>query len=91
MTFFEMKNQKPFQKNCIFEKKNFMTIERTKNEIIVRLSPKVDLVDLQNMLDFLKYKELTANSNANQQDVDELSKIVNKSMMSKISLRQQIK
>ncbi len=68
-----------------------MTIERTKNEIIVRLSPKVDLVDLQNMLDFLKYKELTANSNANQQDVDELSKIVNKSMMSKISLRQQIK
>jgi KUP system potassium uptake protein len=50
-----------------------------------------DLVDLQNMLDFLKYKELTANSNANQQDVDELSKIVNKSMMSKISLRQQIK
>ncbi|MBK6976316.1 MAG: hypothetical protein IPH28_03695 [Cytophagaceae bacterium] len=68
-----------------------MTIERTKNEIIVRLSPKVDLVDLQNMLDFLKYKELTANTNANQKDVDELSKIANKSMMSKISLRQQIK
>ena len=61
-----------------------MILERTKNEILVRLPAYVDLTELQNMLDFLQYKELTAKSNAKQSDVDELSESVNKSIWKKV-------
>lgn len=61
-----------------------MILERTKNEILVRLPAYVDLTELQNMLDYLRYKELTAKSTAKQSDVDELSRVVNKSMWSKV-------
>jgi hypothetical protein len=61
-----------------------MIIERTKDEILVRLSPKTNTSDLQDMLDYLEYKELVSKSKANQNDIDELSKIVNRSMMEKI-------
>lgn len=61
-----------------------MILERTKNEILVRLPAYVDLTELQNMLDFLQYKELTAKSKAKQSDVDELSKSVNKSIWTKV-------
>lgn len=62
-----------------------MILERTKNEILVRLPANVDLTELQNMLDYLNYKELTAKSKAKQTDADELSKLVNKSIWDKIS------
>ena len=63
-----------------------MILERTKDEILVRLPAYVDLTELQNMLDYLRYKELTAKSMAKQVDVDELSKAVNKSMMTKVKI-----
>jgi hypothetical protein len=61
-----------------------MILERTKNEILIRMPASVDLTELQDMLDYLKYKELTANSKAKQSDVDALSKKVNKSIWTKI-------
>lgn len=61
-----------------------MTVERTKNEILVRLPSYVDLSELHDMLDYLKYRELTANSKAKQKDVDKLAKEVNSSMWHKI-------
>lgn len=64
-----------------------MILERTKNEILVRLPANVDLTELQNMLDYLKYKELTAKSKAKQTDVEELSKTINKSIWTKIKTR----
>lgn len=67
-----------------------MILERTKNEILVRLPAFVDLTELQNMIDFLKYKELTAKSKAKQSDVDELSKLVNKSMWNKVKNERKI-
>lgn len=60
-----------------------MIVERTKDEILVRLPATVDLTELQNMLDYLDYKEKTANSRAIQKDVDELSESVNRSMWKK--------
>lgn len=36
------------------------------------------------MLDYLKYRELTANSKATQKDADKLAKEVNSSMWNKI-------
>lgn len=61
-----------------------MIVERTDNEIVVRLPSNIDLSELQDMLDFLKYKELTANSQAKQEDVDQISKEVNSSMWEKV-------
>jgi hypothetical protein len=68
-----------------------MILERTKDEILVRLPSNIDLSELQNMLDFLQYKELTSKSNAGQADVDELSKTVNYSMWTKIKGHRGIK
>lgn len=58
---------------------------------MVRLPSDVDLSELQNMLDYLQYKEVTAKSKAKQSDVDKLSKSVNKSIWSKINTRRKIR
>ena len=68
-----------------------MILERTKNEILVRLPAYVDLTELQNMLDYLQYKELTAKSAAAQSDVDQLTKLVNKSLWTKIKANKGMK
>lgn len=61
-----------------------MIVERTNNEILVRLPSNVDISELQDMLDYLKYKELTANSKAKQEDANKLAKEVNSYMWDKI-------
>ena len=68
-----------------------MILERTKDEIVVRLPANVDLTELQNMLDFLRYKELTTQSKANQTDVDELAGFVNKSIWNNVKVRRNLK
>jgi hypothetical protein len=68
-----------------------MILERTKDEILVRLPAYVDLSELQNMLDFLQYKELTAKSEAKQSDVDNLTIDVNKSIWTKVKARRGLK
>jgi len=68
-----------------------MILERTKNEILVRLPAYVDLTELQNMLDYLQYKELTAKSAATQSNVDQLAKLVNKSLWTKIKANKGLK
>jgi hypothetical protein len=50
-----------------------MIIERTENEVIIRLPSFVDTEDLQRLVDYLTYKEATANSKAKQSDVDLLA------------------
>jgi hypothetical protein len=49
-----------------------MTIERTSQEIIIRLPSTVDTKGLQQLVDYLIYKEATASSKAKQADVDAL-------------------
>jgi hypothetical protein len=61
-----------------------MIIERTKNEILVRLSPLTNTSDLQDLLNYLEYKELVSKSKASQSDIDELTKQVNRRMMENI-------
>ena len=61
-----------------------MILERTQNEIIVRLPSSVDLSELQNILDYLCYKELTSKSKAKQSDADLLANEVNKSMWQEV-------
>lgn len=61
-----------------------MIVERRNNEILVRLSPQTNTSDLQDMLDYLEYKELVSKSKAKQSDIDALAKQVNRSMMKKV-------
>ncbi len=61
-----------------------MILERTKDEILIRLPANMNVSDLQSLLDYLKYLELTANSKAKDSDVIDLSKAANKSMWKKV-------
>lgn len=61
-----------------------MILERTKDEILIRLSANIDVSELQTMLDYLQYLELTANSSATKTDVERLAKSANKSMWQKV-------
>ncbi len=49
-----------------------MTIERTTSEIIIKVPAHVNVEGLQQLLDFLTYREVTAKSKASQEDVDQL-------------------
>ena len=55
-----------------------MVIERTSEEIIIRLPAYVNTDDLQRLVDYLTYKEATAQSAAKQADVDRLAADVKK-------------
>ena len=64
----------------IFERLNKadMLIERTKDEVIIRLPSYVDTEGVQRLVDYLSYKEATSKSKAKQADVDKLAKGVKK-------------
>ena len=55
-----------------------MLIERPSNEVIIRLPVSVDTTGLQRLVDYLAYKEASANSKATQEQVDKLAKDVKK-------------
>ena len=68
-----------------------MILERTKDEIVIRLSSAINLTELQNMLDYLRYKELTSKSKATQEDADSLADSVNKAMWKKVKADRKLK
>ena len=55
------------------DKSKAMLIERTSGEVIIRLPASVDTTGLQGLVDYLTYKEATANSKATQEQVDKLA------------------
>jgi hypothetical protein len=61
-----------------------MILERTKDEILIRLPANIELSKLQSLLEYLQYLELTANSSAKESDISNLSKMANKSMWQKV-------
>ena len=60
-----------------------MLIERTNKEIIIRLPATVDTEDLQDFLDYVRYKELTSSFKVSQKEVDRLADKVNKDWWTK--------
>ena len=50
-----------------------MQIERTNKEILIRLSSGTDLVGLQRILDYVKFREIASKSKASQSQIDKLS------------------
>ncbi len=55
-----------------------MLIERTSNEVIIRLPASVDTMGLQRFVDYLTYKEATTDSRATQEQIDKLARNVKK-------------
>lgn len=50
-----------------------MQIERTNKEILIRLSSEIDLVGLQRILDYLKFREIASKSKAKQELIDQIA------------------
>ncbi len=55
-----------------------MQIERTTDEIVIRLPAWVKIEGIENLLDYLIYSEATSKSKATQDDIDALAKEVKK-------------
>ncbi|MEM6843692.1 MAG: hypothetical protein AAF632_15800 [Bacteroidota bacterium] len=55
-----------------------MTVERTDNEIIFRVSSDIDVEDLQDIINLLEFKAIAKRSKATQADVNKLAKTVKK-------------
>ncbi|MBK7946930.1 MAG: hypothetical protein IPJ85_17220 [Flavobacteriales bacterium] len=60
-----------------------MFIERTNKEVIIRLPASVDADDLQEFLDYARYKELTKGYKTPQRVVDALAAEVNRKWWAK--------
>ena len=56
-----------------------MLVERTSREVIIRLPTSVDTEDLQDFLNYARYKELTAGFRVAQEEVDKLASQINSS------------
>jgi len=50
-----------------------MLVERTSKEVIIRLPASVDTEDLQDFLNYARYKELTANFKTDKNEVDKIT------------------
>jgi hypothetical protein len=55
-----------------------MIIQRTAKEIIIRLPASINTEDLQDLLNYTRYKELTAKIKITQDEVDKLAAELNK-------------
>jgi hypothetical protein len=55
-----------------------MNIQTVNNQIIITLPASIDLEGVQRLINYLLYKEATKESQAKQEDVDQLAREVNK-------------
>lgn len=55
-----------------------MTIQTINNQIIITLPANINLEGVQRLVNYLLYKEATKDSQATQEDVDQLAREVNK-------------
>ena len=55
-----------------------MIIERTTNEFVIRFPFTTNSEQMQDMIDYLRFKELTAGYRVAQSEVDQLAKAINR-------------
>lgn len=60
-----------------------MIIERTNDQILIKVSPKVDAFGFQRIMDYLDYLEITSKSTATQGDADKLADELNENWWKK--------
>ena len=61
-----------------------MIVERKDNEILVRFSVGTKASEIQSLLDYLRYEELTSKSTATEKDVESLVKSAKKGRWDRI-------
>ncbi|MCF8363897.1 MAG: hypothetical protein K9G70_14875 [Prolixibacteraceae bacterium] len=61
-----------------------MIVERINNEILIRIPDNIKSSRIQAIIDYLRYEELTADSQATQKDVDILNSAAKKGRWNKI-------
>ena len=59
------------------QRKKIVLVERTNKEIIIRLPATVNIDDLQEFINYARYKELTSNISVEQDEVDKLANEIN--------------
>lgn len=64
-------------------KYDIMIIERTNNQIVIKVSLNIDTLGFQRIMDYLDYLETTAKSKATQDDADQLADELNKNWWAK--------
>ena len=67
-----------------------MTIERTASEFIIKFPSSVGIDEVQEFLDFLKYRELASKFKATQSDVESLVSDVKSAWREKRTARKKI-
>jgi predicted trehalose synthase len=60
-----------------------MIVERTSNQIVIKVSPHVDTFGFQRIMDYLDYLEITSKSKATQDDADKLADELNENWWAK--------
>jgi len=55
-----------------------MIIERTTNELVIRFPFTADRERMQDVIDYLRYKELTVDYSVAQSEVDHLAQAINR-------------
>ena len=60
-----------------------MVIEKTSNEFVIRFPISSEINDIQDFLDYLRYKELTSGYHTEQSEVDTLAKEINQNWWNK--------
>lgn len=60
-----------------------MIIQRTTKEVIIRLPASINTEDLQDFLNYTRYKELTSDIKLTQEEVDKLADEVNRDWWAK--------
>jgi len=60
-----------------------MIIERTLNEFVIRIPITTQVEQMQDLVDYLRYKELTTATNVTQLEVDSLAREINKNWWNK--------
>ena len=60
-----------------------MIVERTSSQIVIKVSPQVDALGFQRIMDYLDYLEITSKSKATQDDADKLADELNENWWSK--------
>ena len=60
-----------------------MTIERTAGEFVIRIPVIAQVEQIQDLIDYLRYKELTSSYEVGQSEVDLLAREINKNWWEK--------
>ncbi len=54
-----------------------MIVERTPNEILLKISPNIDKFGMERLLEYIEYLEMSAGIKSSQEDADKLADELN--------------